>query len=73
MTDWTINNNKLVTYRFPDGFVLPSGSSVRVWTKHGTDTNVELYWRSEEEIWGDDDGVAYLRDHTETLIDSLDR
>ncbi len=71
MTGWTLNNNQLDTYRFPDDFILRSGTSVRVWSRSDTDTDVDLYWGSEKEIWGNDGGVVYLRDHTGTLIDTL--
>jgi len=71
MSGWTINNNRLDTYRFPDGFILRSGAIVQVWTMSGVDSSVMLYWESEEELWDNEQGVAYLRDHTETLMDSL--
>ena len=72
MTGWTLNNDRLDTYHFPDGFILRSETSVRVWTKSGTDTGIDIYWGSEKEMWDNERGVAYLRDHTGTLIDSLD-
>lgn len=72
MSGWTLNNDRLDTYRFPDGFILCSETSVRVWTKSGTDTGVDLYWGSEKEMWDNERGVAYLRDHTGALIDALD-
>ena len=72
MTGWTLNNDQLDTYQFPDDFILRSETSVRVWTKSGTDTDADIYWGSEKGIWGNEGGVAYLRDHTGTLIDTLD-
>ncbi len=71
MTGWTLNNNQLDTYQFPDGFILRGETVVYVWTKRGTDTEFDLYWGSEKEMWGSKEGVAYLRDHTETLLDTL--
>ncbi|MCP4537351.1 MAG: lamin tail domain-containing protein [Chloroflexi bacterium] len=72
MTDWTLNNERLDTYQFPDDFILRGETVIRVWTQDGTDTDVELYWGSEKAIWSSEEGVAYLRDHTGTLIDVLD-
>ena len=72
MTGWTLNNDQLDTYQFPDDFILHSETVVRVWTMNGIDTEFELYWGSEKEIWGNDGGIAYLRDHTGTLIDIQD-
>jgi hypothetical protein len=71
MTGWTLNNSELDTYRFPDGFILRSEASVQVWAKSGTDTDAELYWGSEEEIWANEEGATYLRDHTGTLVDMM--
>ena len=72
MTGWTLNNNQLDTFQFPDNFILRSETSVQVWTRSGTNTDRDLYWSSEKELWDNERGVAYLRDHTGTLIDTLD-
>ncbi len=71
MSGWTLNNNRLDTYQFPANFILRSGAIVQVWTRSGVDSNVMLYWESEEEIWDNEEGAAYLRDHTETLADTF--
>jgi hypothetical protein len=69
LSGWTMNNDKLNTYRFPEGFVLHSQSQVRVWAKGGTDTDSDLYWGSEQEIGDNAGGTIYLRDPAGTLID----
>ena len=69
MTGWSLTNERLRRYWFPAGFLLPANTSVRVWTKSGTDTQGDLYWGSEEEIWDDQDGIAYLRDPGGNLVD----
>jgi hypothetical protein len=71
LSGWTMNNDKLNTYRFPEGFVLHSQSQVRVWAKGGTDTDSDLYWGSEQEIGDNAGGTIYLRDRAGTLIDLL--
>jgi hypothetical protein len=68
MTRWTVTNDRLDTYRFPDGFVILAGTSVRVWTKRGTDTETDLYWGNEKEVWSDNSGTAYLRNPSGTLM-----
>jgi hypothetical protein len=68
MARWTITNERLDTYRFPVGFVLPAEASVRVWTKSGTDTETDLYWGSEKAVWDGRSGTAYLRDLSGTLV-----
>jgi hypothetical protein len=72
MTGWTLNNDQFVTYAFPVGYVLRAGASIRVWTKDGTDTDVELYWGNRKGIWHNENGVAYLRSDRATLVDCLD-
>jgi len=72
MTGWTLNNDELSTYRFPNRFLLRGGATVRVWTKSGEDTDVALYWGSDEGVWDNESGVAYLRNRSGTLIDALD-
>ena len=68
MTQWTITNDRLDTYRFPAGFVIRAGASVRVWTKSGTDTETDLYWGNEKEVWSGNSGTAYLRNPSGMLM-----
>ena len=72
MTGWTLNNDQFITYAFPAGYVLRAGASVRVWTKDGTDADVELYWGNRKGTWNNEIGVAYLRNDAATLVDYLD-
>jgi hypothetical protein len=68
MTRWTITNDRLDTYRFPADFVIRAGTSVRVWTESGTDTETDLYWGNEKEVWSGNSGTAYLRNPSGTLV-----
>jgi hypothetical protein len=68
MTRWTITNDRLDTYRFPAGYAIRARASVRVWTKSGTDTETDLYWGNEKEVWNSSSGTAYLRNPSGTLM-----
>jgi len=71
MSGWTLNNNRLDMYQFPANFILRSRAIVQIWTKNGVDSSVILYWESEEELWENETGVVFLRDHEETLVDTF--
>ncbi len=65
LTDWFIRDDDVHRYNFPDGYSLPSGGTVRVWTEAGTNTITDLYWGSEVEVWNNVHDCAYLRDDSE--------
>jgi hypothetical protein len=69
MSGWTLSNDRGDTYTFPAGFILQADASVRVWTKGGQDTSIELYWGHEGEVWANDSGAANLKDSAGALID----
>ncbi len=71
MTGWTLEDFLGHTYYFPDGFVLPSETSVRVWTRSGTNTSDELFWGRDSAVLGNEGDTAYLRDSGGTEIDSF--
>jgi hypothetical protein len=59
------------TFTFPGTlptFTLEPGASVKVWSKHGTDTTEELFWRLLLPVWHDAGDTAYLRDQDGKLI-----
>jgi hypothetical protein len=68
MTNWMLSDDSNHTYSFPDGFILAGMAFVRVWTKSGRDTSIDLYWERSSGVWGRDD-TAFLLDDTGTVID----
>ena len=73
MTGWKITDEGVKhTYIFPQ-FILPSGTTVTLYTGKGTDTNTELYWGSGRPIWNNDGDTATLRDASGNLIDALEK
>jgi len=71
MSGWTLSDDSDHSYTFPDGFILPGGSSVSVWTKSGADTGADLYWGRSSAVWANEGDTAFLRDSAGTLIDSV--
>ena len=65
LTGWFLRDDGLNRYNFPINFIIPSGKTIRVWTKEGTNTITDLYWGSEVEVWNDFNECAYLRDDSE--------
>jgi hypothetical protein len=60
LTDWKIwSKRNRKTYTFPE-FELKSNQTVRVWTRPGTDTDTDLFWGLENEVWKDDGDCAKL-------------
>lgn len=72
MTGWTLRDDQSNAYPFPADFILPGDATVNVWTKDGTDTATDLYWRLGDPIWGNETDTAYLQDDTGAVIDLLD-
>jgi hypothetical protein len=58
-------------FTFPNGFVLDSGDTVRVWSKSGTNTATNLYWGSSEPIWENGGECAILRDEDNQRVDQF--
>lgn len=52
LTGWTLKDDKDHTYTFRD-FTLDPGATVKVWTKDGQDTAIELYWGTSC-VWNND-------------------
>jgi len=46
MTGWSLSNKLNDAFTFPDGFDLPGGATVTVYTGCGVNTTTELYWCS---------------------------
>jgi hypothetical protein len=57
-TFWTLTDEENNTYSFPEGFVLLPGATVLVHTGQGSDTESDLYWGRDGQVW--DDGEAAI-------------
>jgi hypothetical protein len=76
LTDWILKDDSGNTFTFPK-FTLTAFTTVKVWTKCGTNNPLNLYWCRTEPVWNDHGDCAYLRkpdpdDEDDTIpVDSL--
>ncbi len=68
MTGWTVTDAVNHRYTFPR-FHLQAGASVKLYSDRGADTETDLYWGTEGNIWNDKGDTAYLRNATGVLVD----
>lgn len=67
---WTIRDKGgRHVYKFPNGFVLRAGKSVRLHTGRGTNTRTDVYWRQDWYVWNNTGDVATLKNKLGTRID----
>ena len=62
-TGWRVTDFRSQNvYRFEDGFRLPAGGSVTLFSGEGNDTASRLYWGESREVWNNTDTEkAFLR------------
>jgi len=75
LSGWTLRNEMMTSYEFPQGFVLAPGASVTIRSGCGDNTAADLYWCSDGPVWDDNKGVATLvaGDGTKAAIHAYER
>jgi micrococcal nuclease len=68
LAGWTVSDEAGHTYSFPDGFVLPAGEQVTLYTGSGTSTDTEQYWGSDSAIWNNGGDVITVKDETGDVV-----
>jgi pimeloyl-ACP methyl ester carboxylesterase len=61
LTKWTLRDATNHRYTFP-AFALQAGSSVKVWTRSGTNDPGNLFWGRGSAVWTNTGDTAILRD-----------
>lgn len=69
LTDWTVRDPQGHVFRFPEGYVLRSGRSVRIHTGSGSNSNTDLYWRQDNYVWNNSGDRAILRNAAGDRVD----
>lgn len=69
MTGWTVENERGLQYRFPDGFTLDVVALVYVHSGAGQDSAGILYWNASEPVWQNTTDIAVLRDSAGDIVD----
>jgi hypothetical protein len=57
LTGWRLDNGKGQTYTFPY-LVLNKNGSIRIYSRAGSDTVIELYWGAESAVWQSGETVS---------------
>ena len=52
-------------------FTLPTGATVKVWTKPGDNNSTNIFMNRTTEFWKDNEDCAWLRDENKDLVDSI--
>jgi hypothetical protein len=66
-TFWTLVDEENNTYSFTESFVLTPGATVKVHTGQGNDTEADLYWGRDDQVW-DDGEAAFLIDANGEIV-----
>ena len=64
MENWRVVNDSSEKFDIPK-FSLSGSSTVKIWTKTGTDDSTNLFMDSSVEFWNDNMDCAYLRDDSQ--------
>lgn len=68
LSGWTVENERGVRFRFPDGASLMPNAVLTVHSGSGSNTASIFYWHSIEPIWNDNSDLAVLRDASGAFI-----
>jgi len=66
LTGWQIRDENNQTFTFP-AFILNSQGAIKVLSKSGNPTVIELFWQSETPIWQSGETASLLNDAGETI------
>lgn len=61
LSGWRVENGLGESYEFPDGFVLAPNEQVTIHSGEGRDSEIDLYWRSDETVWDRQGGTVVVR------------
>ncbi len=67
MTGWQVRDSAMHSYTFPM-FTLPAGSTVKMVTGHGINTESTIYWNHAGAVWNNDGDSLYLSDLVGALV-----
>lgn len=72
LTDWSVKDTSAThRYRFPRGFALAAGGTVRLFSGCGSPTEDALYWcNTGSAIWNNDGDTAFVLDPSGNVVDS---
>jgi hypothetical protein len=69
LAGWTVRDPEGHVYRFPSGYRLGAGKTVKVHTGKGTSTTLERYWGQNYYVWNNSGDKAILKNASGSKID----
>jgi hypothetical protein len=66
MTGWQLVDNEDQRFIFPT-LILNNGGAIKVYSKNGNNTVIELYWQADAPVWQSGETVSLL-DSSSDLI-----
>ena len=72
LTGWVVKDESAShRYSFPFGFMLPAGTTVRLYTGCGDDTDTSLYWcNTRSAVWNNSGDTVFILDPSGNIINS---
>ena len=60
LSDWTVSNERGVTYRIPPGTTLAPNEILYIHSGVGSDSDTILFWNAIAPVWNNDGDIAFL-------------
>jgi hypothetical protein len=71
MEGWRLSSDSGNKFDITGEFTLPTGATVKVWTKSGDNTTTNIFMNRTTEFWNNNGDKAYLRDNEGKVVDSI--
>ncbi len=69
LSGWTVENERGVTFRIPNGVRLAPNAVITIHSGSGLNTTGILYWNAVEPVWSSTGDLAVLRDAKGAIVD----
>lgn len=69
LSGWTVENERGLAYRFPEGAMLRPRTTLTLHSGAGTNTANIFYWHANEPVWSNTSDIAVLRDAAGSIVD----
>jgi len=69
LSGWTVENERGVTYRIPQGITLAPYAVLYVHSGNGSNSSSILYWQASEPVWSNNKDIAVLRNSEGDIVD----
>ena len=70
---WRLISERGYKFDMTGEFTLPTGATVKVWTKPGDNNSTNIFMNRTTEFWKDNEDCAYLKDNSEPTRKTIDK